>query len=243
MLHPSSRPHIAVLLTGGCAIGPDYAPPEQSLTAFRGSQSDAEDLSQWWRRFGDPQLEELIAAAVANNPDLKQARARVLQARALQRASRAGGRPTMDAAATTTRERTLVAAGLDAPVTISLYEIGFDAGREIGLSGGVRRRVEAAIAEAQVAEDDRHAVLISLLSEIARNYVELRGAQAKLRTVKARLAAQIRIVELMQLRCEAEIGTEIDVSRVEALERSTAAAPWRVRAHSSGLLMKIVWQA
>jgi multidrug efflux system outer membrane protein len=226
----------SALLVSGCVVGPDYVPPKSALSAFQAPEQVTDDPNGWWQRLGDPLLTELVDAAVAGNPDLVQAKARVLQARALHRAARFGGRPILDARAGAVRERTPVGPGLPTPVTISLYDVGFDAGWEIDLFGGVRRRVEEAAAEVEAAEEDRRGVVVALIAEVARNYVDLRGAQAQLRVAEASLAAQRKTAQLTQLRFEAGVAAEVDVARADALARQTAAEiPQLLTAQSAAL--------
>jgi NodT family efflux transporter outer membrane factor (OMF) lipoprotein len=176
------------------------------------SASDG-DLSRWWTSLGDAELDSLIAEALENNRDLRVATIRVRQARALRRASASRGNPQGDvgaiAAATHSRDE--------------LFEIGFDAGWEIDLFGGIRAEVAAASAQIAAVEEARHDVAASLTAEIARNYVELRGAQRRIEVLDARVTTLTETHEIVRARHEAGLVPAGDVARVEALVAATAA--------------------
>ncbi|WP_308814020.1 efflux transporter outer membrane subunit [Sphingomonas sp. GV3] len=92
-------------LLGGCTVGPDYTPPKAEVpNAFVGPQAAAStmDLSQWWRAFGDPRLDSLVARALKDSPDIAIAASRVRAARLQEIAARAQGLPQVNASANVT---------------------------------------------------------------------------------------------------------------------------------------------
>lgn len=97
------RPLAALLLLGGCTVGPDYRPPVVAVPASYAGDFDASrtasDISRWWGAFGYPVLDYLIARAQAGNLDVRQAAARVSEARAQERVVRARGGPSVNASA------------------------------------------------------------------------------------------------------------------------------------------------
>lgn len=103
-----------------------------------------------------------------------------------------------------------------------LFQLGFDARWELDLFGGVRRNMEAAEAEIDAAVEERRAVLVTLLSEVARNYVELRSAQAQQGITRTNLAAQEDTLHLTRVRFDAGLSSQLDVARAEALVAGTA---------------------
>jgi outer membrane protein TolC len=127
----------AVLLLAGCTVGPDYKPPEAKLPDDwaaplpPGATKATDDvtLAQWWTAFGDPELDTLVAAAIAGNRDLAGAAARVREARALRESAGAGDRPQIDLNGNATRaKRSSNAFGVGTPgSTFNLYSLGFDA--------------------------------------------------------------------------------------------------------------------
>jgi NodT family efflux transporter outer membrane factor (OMF) lipoprotein len=103
------------------------------------------------------------------------------------------------------------------------FEVGFDAGWEIDVFGGVRRDKEAALAMVQAAEEGRRDVLVTLLADVARNYVELRAAQRQLEILDDTLRSERDTLELAKARLEGGLGTELDVARAEGLVTANAA--------------------
>lgn len=98
----------------------------------------------------------------------------------------------------------------------NLYQVGLDASWEIDLFGKVRRGVEAANAQVQAAVEDRRDVLVSLLGEVAVNYVELRAAQRRLDIAKTNVAAQSKTRELVYSRYKQGLTNKLDVDRADA---------------------------
>jgi NodT family efflux transporter outer membrane factor (OMF) lipoprotein len=108
-------------------------------------------------------------------------------------------------------------------VETNIYQAGFDASWEVDIFGGVRRSVEAAEADYQASVEARRDVYVSLLAEIARNYVELRGFQSEIRIAQENLKSQQDSLALTQERFRAGVTTQLDVSRAQAQVASTAA--------------------
>ena len=126
--------------------------------------------------------------AVRGNLDLKNARARVREARALRGINRARLFPVIDATGSATKSRSSENSG-DGTES-ELYSAGFDAGWELDVFGGVRRSVEAAEADLEASWENLHDVLVSLLAEVALNYMEVRTFQARFAVAEANIATQ-----------------------------------------------------
>jgi outer membrane protein, multidrug efflux system len=109
-------------------------------------------------------------------------------------------------------------------VNTDLYEVGFDSTWEIDVFGGTRRAVEAAIDDIQAAKEDQRDVLVSLLAETARTYVELRGLQRQQLIAQQNLKAQQDTLELTTSRYKAGFVTNLDVARQANQVATTAAA-------------------
>lgn len=107
------------------------------------------------------------------------------------------------------------------PRSTNLFQAGFDASWEIDVFGGVRRAVEAAEADIQAAEEDRRDVLVTLLAEVARNYVELRSVQRRLEIAAENIAVQADTVELTRTLAAAGLTSDLDVAQAEAQLAST----------------------
>ncbi len=139
------------------------------------------ELARWWTLFDDPTLVALVDSAVQSNLDLKQAEARIRQARAARGVVAAGIGPTVDATGAYQRSRSSGAGnGKSEGVISNQYQAGFDAGWELDIFGGVRRAIEAADADLQAALETRRDVLVTLTAEVARNYIDLRAFQQRI---------------------------------------------------------------
>jgi multidrug efflux system outer membrane protein len=209
------------LFLGGCAaVGPDYVPPEKQLssqwhTPMEGGLAagpiDQEALSQWWRHLNDPILSRLIEQAVAGNLDLKEARARVREARAKRGIEEAGLFPYVDASGKITRSKGSEETGAGTHRT--LYTAGFDAGWEVDIFGGIRRSVEAADADLEASQASLQDVLVTLTAEVALNYVEMRAYQTRLAVAEANLKAQEETHQLTRWRFQAGLSDALSVEQ------------------------------
>jgi NodT family efflux transporter outer membrane factor (OMF) lipoprotein len=210
----------------GCAVGPDYVAPEIPVPpawhaelrgGATGRPTDPQALASWWTTLDDPILTSLIDRAVQGNLDLKKAQARVREARARRGINLADLFPTLDATGSATYSRgsgnIRTAQGSSAITALDSYAIGLDASWELDVFGGVRRSVEAATADLQASVEDLRDVLVSLLGEVALNYIQARTLQARLAVAEANLAAQAETYELTAVRLEAGLTTALDVEQ------------------------------
>jgi outer membrane protein, multidrug efflux system len=228
---------IALGLTG-CAVGPDYTRPQPNVPVTVTALPEAPEISQaapdprWWRIFGDPLLDQLVSDAAANNADLEAAAARIAQARALRAVAAGGARPNVSANSSVTRSQTSENAidlsglggggggggppigGIGAPQTI--YSVGTSASWEIDLFGRIGRRVEAAEARIGIAQEDRNAMMLTVIADTVQNYAELRIAQEQIDAAEANLATTRETVRLTQLRLDKGLASQFDLSRAEA---------------------------
>lgn len=213
----------------GCSVGPNYHPAKIALPSTwaevgpGGTTNRAADLTTWWKVFDDPMLNSLIKRSVESNYDLKAAEARLRAGRALRSAALADFFPTVDANASYTKARRSKNA-LSFPVRLidtDIYQAGFDASWEIDVFGGKRRALEAANADLQAIEEGRNSVFVSLLSEVARNYVELRGTQRRLAIARENLVAQQTSVEITEQRFKAGLVSDLDVAQAAAVLAGT----------------------
>ena len=223
-------PLLAACLTlfTGCAVGPNYHPPKPSLPANwsevgpGGTTNRAAALARWWQTLADTNLDVLIERAVRTNYDLIAATARVRAARALRGAAISDLFPTVGANASYTEARRSQNALLfPSLLDTDTYQAGFDASWELDVFGGKRRSLQAATADLQSFEEDRRAVLVSVMAEVARNYVELRGTQQRLVITREMLKAQGETVDLTRLLFEKGLSSELDVTEARALRAAT----------------------
>ncbi len=224
---------ILFIFTGCAVVGPDYVKkepdsPEQWHTKLEGGltagQLSPELLANWWTTFNDPELAGLEKRAVRGNLDIKNAKARIIEARARREISRAGLFPTLDASASATDHRSSENSG--SGTESKLYSAGFDAGWELDMFGGVRRSVEAARADIEAVQEDLHDVLVSLLAEVALNYVEARTYQTRLAVIKDNIRSQEEIHELNRSRYGAGLIDELAVQQsLYSLEQTRSQLP------------------
>ena len=181
----------------------------------------------------DPTLDALIIDAVSSNLDLRAAAARVREARALRGITASRGKPQVagNASALETERSDEVPPFNSLPPGISfgdrrdpLFDAGFDASWELDLFGGIRRDIEAAVAQVQATDEARRDVQITLIAEVARNYVELRGAQRRLDVLDARIQTFRETLEMVRSRQAAGLTNDLDVVRSEALLDDALAA-------------------
>jgi len=217
------------IILSGCAVGPNYHAPKTELPAQwseganEGATNGPAQLVDWWKSFRDQELDSLMTRAVSSNFTLRTAQARVKAARALRGAVLADLFPTVDANASYTVARRSENA-LAFPVQLidtDTFQAGFDATWELDVFGGKRRGLQAASANlASVIEDERD-VLVSLLAEVARNYIESRGYQKRLEIARQSLEAQKEAVNIAELRFNAGLSSGLDVSQARALLATT----------------------
>lgn len=225
-----------LVLAAGCMVGPDYqrpdvrVPPAWQEAQQRGIDARTADLARWWAAFKDPLLDSLVERAIQSNLDLRLAEARIREARATRAATAAGEWPTLGVFGSYTRQQLSKNAFLT-PGTSSvglhlpqdLYNTGFDASWEIDVFGGVRRSVEAADATIEASVEDRRDVLVTLLGDVARNYIDLRGFQRQLAVARANLKAEQDTLELTRVRFQAGLASDLEVAQAEAQVNTTAA--------------------
>lgn len=234
---PHRRLRLAVVLFSctsltACVVGPDYhAPPSvdtgRGWTQAAAGASAPADLTHWWSTLGDPELERLVDTALAQNLDIRQAAARIDEARALR--DRAAGQqlPAVSAGASVNHRRQSENGplpirsmpGLEASQTI--YDAGFDAAWEVDLFGANRRTLEGASARLQATQAEAQGVHMRIAAEVARTWFEATGAREELLTQQATVATLQQTLDLMRSR--AALG---DVSRadVDAANERWAAA-------------------
>ena len=211
----------AILIFSGCAaVGPDYMPPETRVsdtwhTPMKGGLDAAppniRELSQWWKTLEDPVLCELIKQAIGGNLDLKEALARVREARASRGVASAGLFPTFGVSGQITTSKGSEETGVGTKRT--LYSTGFDAGWEVDIFGGVRRTVEAAEANLQAENASLRDVMITLTAEVAINYVEMRTYQTRLKVVAINLITQEETHRLTEWRYQAGLSDALAVEQ------------------------------
>jgi NodT family efflux transporter outer membrane factor (OMF) lipoprotein len=229
-----ARPHYAPFLLSvltGCAVGPDYSPPEVALSArFLGEEiveqreaRRAADLRAWWAGFEDPLLTHFVSLALEQNLDIAQAAARVAQSRASLRLADAALLPSGNVSAhgasayqsVETPLGQVLEATPDFDRSGSLYEANLGVGWEMDIFGGLRRGREAARAQFEAAEAGAVATRLAVAAQTADVYVTIRGLQ--MRTAVARQQAETRrhLLALVTLQYDKGIAAELQVRQAE----------------------------
>lgn len=222
-LCPAWLPAAAGLLLAACATAPEPAQRTVPTPASfaQAPNAIAEPVAEFWRAFGDAELEALISAAMAANTDLRLAAARVAEARALARGSLGLSGPTVDATAGVNRNRQRDADGN--AETVNGVGVGLAARWEIDLFGRIAGEQRAASASVLANEALLRAAQVSVAAEVARNYFELRGLQEQLRVTNLDLGTQREALKLVKARLDVGRGTALDSERATVLVEGTAA--------------------
>jgi outer membrane protein, multidrug efflux system len=241
---------VTAALLGACTAGPNFVRPAPQAPEHWSAQAtappsnvsgQAAELGAWWNGFDDPTLDSLIERAVASNLDLHAAVLRIEEARAQRAIAAAAFWPTLSVDAAYTRQRFSETtpsgslfnsvgnvhlpggASISIPNPYNQVQLSAGASWELDLFGRVRRSVEAARAGVQVSVEDRRAVLVSVLADVAQSYMELRGAQARLSVARQNLATIEELLDLTRQRRAAGLTTHIDVANAAAQAAATRA--------------------
>lgn len=181
---------------------------------------EAEVEQLWWRRFGDPTLDALVAEALAGNPGLAIAGARVEEARAARGLARAQLLPTISATAGGRRANQGYATS-DKVLTIG--EAGLEASWELDLFGRNRARAAEAAALLESEEAARQGVRVALLAEVARTYFDLQDALRQIELTGRNLETQRRTLDLILAQRQGAMASDFDVERASAQVSATEA--------------------
>ena len=227
------------LMTSACAVGPNYQRPDVKLTAAYFTPAPAATiqpaaLETWWDGFNDPMLTTVVQRVLAQNLDIEQARARILQSRAMARAAGAALLPQAGASGTVAR----VDQSLLSPIgeigshlpgferDYDDYAVGASASWEIDLFGGLRREREAALAGARSSEATAQAVRISVAADAADAYLQVRAYQGRLEVANRQLHTQEDLVSLVDQRARQGVSPDRDLNTAKAsLDGVRAAIP------------------
>jgi NodT family efflux transporter outer membrane factor (OMF) lipoprotein len=217
----------------GCAVGPNYHVPKtatprefigsaQAGAAAAPAARAAVDLAQWWHALNDPELDSLIDRAIRANPDIEIALTRLQEVRTQQAVLVGDALPTVAASGAAGRGTgsDITRAGALAALRAadnkgSLEQIrqlgGFAASWELDLFGGYRRAIEAGNYDIEAAAAFRNAALISVVADMARDYVDMRGLQMRLAIIRDNIAIAEQSRDLQQTRFDRGLTNELDL--------------------------------
>ena len=252
MLKNLILPVLFFIFLGGCALGPDFERPDISFAdkPWVKEKTDHQDIyaftaieEKWWESLGDEDLNTLIDHAVSNNLDLKIAQKNLARAHAMITQARSGLFPGVDAQGTVTRsqisENTGTPIGPDNPRIRNTYGTGLVSSWELDIFGGTRREIAAAYARYQNIAGQKRDTLLLVLSEVAGNYIQLRGEQQRARIIKENIALQDKTVRLVKQRFDTGEASEFDYSRALALLQSAKARLPNITGQTDTLIYRI----
>ena len=212
-------------------IGPDYErPPAPLASAWIARDTDgfapsAEPIGPWWESFGDPILTDLIVEAYRQNPSLEAAGVRVLEAQA-RRGIAIGTLFPQTQNAVGGYRRIVASQNTIAPPsdrTFDQFLLGFDVAWELDVWGAFRRGIESADAELLASLANYDDVLVSLLAEVAANYIGIRTAQEALVVARQNAEIQRSAFKIASRRAEEGAVTDVDPAQAATLLYATEA--------------------
>ena len=224
-----------VLVTSGCMVGPDYhLPHPHAPSGWAGVTETAArhpsvptaqpaELTQWWKRFDDPVLTQLVEDALKTNLDLQLSVAILRQARALRGIAVAALWPSLAASAEYQRESTILLSPAAAGPAQNFYQAGFDAAWEIDLFGGQHRNVESANANVQASTEGVSLAQVTLAAEVALNYVQLRGYQQQIAVAQKNLKSMQDTALITRQKAKAGFDCDLDIANADANVATTEA--------------------
>ena len=224
-----------LLLLFGCAtVGPDYVRPDlkapqawstsAAATAPAPEKAPGEAPEKWWTLFQDPVLTGLVQRIVAGNLSLKQALARIVQARAQRRAARADLLP--GASWSTSASVSGYYDNADGWSRSESYSTALDVSWEVDLFGRIARGVEAARADYLAAQEDRRDVLVSLAAEAVTAYINLRTYQKRLESARENLELKSETLDLTKIKYQTGMAGALNVEQAAySLESTRAQIP------------------
>ncbi len=221
----------ASLAAAGCmTVGPSYRVPAQAVINAPAAQGDftaadtpavtlAEPPADWWRLYRDPALDALVAKALAANTDLRVAEANLERAQGLLNETRAAQQPDVNVnfntAYTARSAEAYVHAG---PIpTRELYDTGIGISYEVDLFGRIRRGVEAARAETEVAQAARDLARLNVVVETTRAYAEVCNAGAELDAARRTVDLQRQSLTLTRRLAAGGRSIDLDIARQQQL--------------------------
>ncbi|WP_332060108.1 efflux transporter outer membrane subunit [Bartonella sp. CB74] len=213
---------LCVFMLSGCMVGPDYHKTSFSVPENWRQQSaqiskHSVALAGWWRRLDDPVLNELVNYAISGSNNVAVAKARIREARASLGQVVGSLAPSLSTSVSGTRNSG------QPDTSFSQYRGGFDASWELDFFGGRKRAVEAARYGLDAAIEDMRDTMVTLLGDVATNYVQVRGWQQKLLIAQQIALSQRKTFNLIRTKLAAGDISELDASNAQAQMASTEA--------------------
>lgn len=235
------------VLLAGCTVGPNYQRP--TIAAASGEWiaplAPGEIDQLWWQRLGDSQLDQLAQQAVAANLDIREAQARLREARANRDAAVGRSMPEVVAEGSATEQRVSENGQLPAgnipgfEPRYTLYDVGFDASWELDFWGANRRSIEAATARGDQAAARLDDVQLQVIAETVRSYADLRAAQMREQLLRDTAAARAETARLFSLRFRAGESSRLEAEQAEQRAAAAAAAIQEPRTATAAALYRL----
>ena len=228
------------LMLAGCTVGPDYREPhidvpqnfaspsatgaaKQPKSSLTAASAPPGELARWWKNLNDPRLDSLVSRAIEANLDLGIALTRVQEARTKVAGAVGQALPTITAAEgagwgtgqdlTRSRVPNPLRSGENGSGLDQVTQaVGVYTDWEIDLFGKFRREIEAARYDAEAAIAARNAVLISVVADVARAYLTLRGSQMRLAVARQSVATARQTLSYVQARADRGLTNDLDVN-------------------------------
>ena len=209
----------AAMALAGCANLSGIAPQATmstpgSVGLAPGVSATLAPVAAWWRDLGDPQLDRLVAEAIAGNPNLKLAQARLVRAQALTEGARAGGGPQINGNGNATRQRFTENGLYPPPIAGSqrtTADLGLSGSWELDFFGKHEAAVAAAVGAARASEADTQAAKVLLASNVVRAYLQLARANDQLAVAQRSLEQRTESLRLVQDRLRAGLDTQLEL--------------------------------
>lgn len=211
----------AALAMAGCADMSGIAPQAQLRDAASvGLTSSASTAvsAQWWREFGDEQLNRLVDQALAGNPNLRIAQARLSRAQAVQEVASSALLPQVNGALDATRQKYTANGAVPPPLAGSVRESGtlqLSTSWELDFFGKNQAALDAALGSAKAAQADTDAARILLASNVVRSYLQLARINDQLVVANRTLAQRQESLGLVRDRVNAGLDTRLELRQSE----------------------------
>jgi multidrug efflux system outer membrane protein len=223
-------PLTTVLLLSGCVVGPDHTPPEIALPgkfaeARAASNGDVSQIA-WWNAFNDSRLNGYVQQGLNQNLSVLQALERINQAQASVVSAGAGSLPSLDLGASAERSGTKDIGGPISPTSASPQTSAggnLNASWFLDLFGLYRRSKESALANLDTAYANVDVARLTLLSQVASSYIDVRYFQERIAIARQNLESRRETLNLTKLQLEAGAASRLDVVQSEGLVNSTLA--------------------
>lgn len=239
-----------LFLVCGCSLGPDFKLPtsglsnKQWINNTQNASITAEKIQHdWWNAFGDETLSHLIMLASEENLDLKIANKNLEEANALLNQASSVLMPSINADGSASRRKLSENAGIPTgpfnPRIQEFYSGGLISNWELDIFGGTRRNIAASYARFESLQERERDTLLIVYSEVARNYIELRGAQQRYKILERNIELQTQSLYLVEKRLSVGEASMFDSSRAQAQLQLTKSRLPNIKAQIDTLIYRI----